>query len=90
MNQAKPIVLKLLFSIDILGNPVGLFSNIGKGFKALIHKTGSGFVRGPLEGGVGMALGTAGLIKDTLAGVAGAFDKIAGSMAKGIAALTYD
>ena len=37
-----------------------------------------------------MALGTAGLIKNTLAGVVGAFDKISGSMAKGISALTYD
>lgn len=56
----------------------------------MINKTGSGFVKGPLEGGVGMAVGTAGLIKDTLAGVAGSFDKIAGSVAKGISALTYD
>lgn len=79
-----------MFSIDILGNPVGLLTNIGEGFKQLISKTGSGFVKGPLEGGVGMAVGTAGLVKNTLAGVVGSLDKITGSVAKGISALSYD
>ncbi len=37
-----------------------------------------------------MALGKAGLIKNTLVGVVGALDKISGSMEKGISALTYD
>lgn len=37
-----------------------------------------------------MAVGTAGLVKNTLAGIVGGLDKITGSVAKGISALSYD
>ena len=82
--------MKLILSIDILGNPVGLFTNMGHNFKDLVEKTNKNFVKGPLEGGVGMALGTASLIKNTISDVIGSAEKISQSVAKGMSALTYD
>jgi len=50
-------MLKIVGSIDILGNPVGLFSGIGTGIFDLFEKPMKGFVQGPLEGGKGMIEG---------------------------------
>jgi vacuolar protein sorting-associated protein 13A/C len=37
-------------SVDVIGNPVGLFNNIGNGVTDLFEKPAEGFVKGPLEG----------------------------------------
>jgi hypothetical protein len=41
-----------LFSIDIIGNPIGLFTNLVDDIKKMKDNTGKGFVKGPLEGGL--------------------------------------
>jgi len=82
--------LKLFLSIDILGNPVGLFENIGKDFSDLANNTKEGFSNGPLEGGLGLAVGTANLLRHTMAGLLNSMDKMAGSLAKGMTAITSD
>jgi len=46
--------LSLLGSFDIIGNPVGLFSNITSGVSDLVTKPAEGFIEGPLEGGLGL------------------------------------
>ena len=54
----KESLLKQIFfligSIDLIGNPVGLFNNIGAGMQDLVMKPAEGFVKGPLEGGLGI------------------------------------
>lgn len=47
-------VLKLLGSLNVIGNPVGLFSNISTGVSDLFEKPAEGFIKGPLEGGKGI------------------------------------
>jgi vacuolar protein sorting-associated protein 13A/C len=78
----------VLGSIDILGNPVGLFSNIGTGVSDLFEKPIEGFARGPLEGGLGVIKGTGSLITNTFTGVFNSVNKITGSVGSGIAALS--
>ena len=78
----------MLGSIDILGNPVGLFSNIGTGVVDLFEKPKEGFIKGPLEGGLGIVLGTGSLIKNTLSGAFNSVDKFTGSVATGISTLS--
>ena len=58
MIRYKKSLMKQIFllmgSIDLIGNPVGLFSNIGAGMQDLVMKPAEGFVKGPLEGGLGI------------------------------------
>jgi len=89
-NNLTTEVFKLLGSINIIGNPVGLFSQIGTGVQDLIEKPMEGFIKGPLEGGVGLVQGAGSLLKHTLAGTLNSVDKITGSLGTGIASLSLD
>ena len=89
-NNLTTEVFKLLGSINIIGNPVGLFSQIGTGMQDLIEKPMEGFIKGPLEGGVGIVKGAGSLLKHTLAGTLNSVDKITGSLGTGIASLSLD
>lgn len=62
-------VLKVLGSVNIIGNPVGLIKNIMKGFVDLVDKPMTGFVKGPIEGGFGLAKGVGSLVKYSISGV---------------------
>ena len=81
-------VYKILGSIDILGNPVGLFNNISTGVDALFEKPMHGFNQGPLEGGVGIVLGAGSLLKNTVSGTFNSLNKVTGSLAGGLSSLT--
>ena len=47
-NQAIKGAFAIVGSIEILGNPVGLFRNIGDGVTDLFEKPIDGMVQGPL------------------------------------------
>lgn len=63
--------LSILGSVNIIGNPIGLFKNIGTGVTDLIEMPRDGFVKGPIEGGVGVVLGAGSLLKKTVSGTFG-------------------
>jgi vacuolar protein sorting-associated protein 13A/C len=77
-------------SMDFIGNPVVIFSNIGSGLQNLINKPKEGFVNGPLEGGLGIIQGASSLIKNTLSGSLNSLNKISGSLGVGFVGLTLD
>lgn len=77
-------MMKLIGSIEILGNPLGLVKNIGDGFYDLIDMPYEGFVKGPLEGGIGIAKGVGSLTKGVVSGTFNTVSKITGSIASGI------
>ncbi|KAL4496109.1 hypothetical protein ABPG72_015531 [Tetrahymena utriculariae] len=89
-DQAISEVLKALGSLNIIGNPVGLFQNISTGVTDLFTKPAEGFVKGPLEGGLGIMQGASSLIKNTMAGAFNSVNKITGSLSSGISALCMD
>ena len=84
----KTEILKLVFSVDIIGNPMGLLNNIGTGVTDLVEKPIEGFVQGPLEGGVGIVKGAGSLVKNIVAGTMNSFNKVTGSVATGISFLS--
>ncbi len=77
-------------SINIIGNPVGLFRNITTGVSDLFEKPAEGFIKGPLEGGVGVVIGASSLLKNTVSGTFDSLNKITGSVAGGISTLSMD
>lgn len=89
-DQAVTEVLKVFGSLNIIGNPVGLFQNISTGVTDLFTKPAEGFVKGPLEGGLGIMQGASSLVKNTMAGAFNSVNKITGSLSSGLSALCMD
>ena len=89
-DESTKTLLRIVGSVDIIGNPMGLFSNISTGVIDLIEMPVNGFVQGPLEGGKGLVAGAGSLMKNTISGTFNSVEKVTGSLASGISALTMD
>jgi len=87
-NEVTKNVFKLLGSLDIVGNPVGLFNNISTGVTDLFEKPVQGFLKGPLEGGKGLLTGAGSLVKNTVSGTFNSISKVTGSLASGVSNLS--
>ena len=74
-------MLKLVGSLDLIGNPIGLISNVGIGVKDVIVKPIEGLADGPLEMGKGLIEGTNSLVSNTVGGTFSSINKISKSMA---------
>lgn len=94
VEHYKSSVLRQLYkifgSLNIIGNPVSLFRNISTGFRDLKDKPAEGLVEGPLEFGMGLAEGTSSLIAHSVGGALNSVEKVTGTIATGLAALTFD
>ena len=82
--------LKLLGSVNIIGNPTSLIKCLGTGIKDFFFKPIEGFVVGPIEGSKGVIEGTGSLIKNTTKGIFGSASKITSAFSKGLVALAND
>lgn len=81
----------IIGSADFLGNPVGLFNNVSSGVSDLFYEPLQGFeITRPQDFGIGIAKGTASLVKKTLYGVTDTFSKFTGSVGKGLSVITMD
>jgi len=89
-DEATRSIPKLIGSLDIVGNPVGLFNNISTGVVDLVEKPMQGFLQGPLEGGVGIVMGASSLMKNTVSGTFNSIGKVTGSLASGLSNLAMD
>ncbi|KAI8333584.1 hypothetical protein BC941DRAFT_504565 [Chlamydoabsidia padenii] len=79
-------------SADLLGNPVGLFTNIGSGVGGLFYEPYQGFITSnrPQDFGIGVARGVGGLLQKTVFGLTDTLSKVTGSLGKGLAMATMD
>ncbi|VIO96842.1 Uncharacterized protein BM_BM5678 [Brugia malayi] len=90
MSQIIKQLYVLVLGLDILGNPFGLVRDLSSGVQDFFYQPFQGAVKGPEEFAEGVALGVKGLVGATVGGGAGAFSRIAGTLGKGVAALTLD
>jgi len=86
MNQ----LYKVVGSLNIIGNPLGLFRNIKTGFVDLYEKPAEGFVKGPAEWGKGLAKGAGSLVAHSVGGIFDTVSKITGTVSGGLAILVFD
>ena len=82
--------VKLFGGMEILGNPLNFFNNIGKGFQDLLTKPGEGLMQGPIEAAKGLADGATSLVKHTVNGTFNSTSKITSGISQGILYLTQD
>ncbi|KAG0748282.1 hypothetical protein G6F57_007048 [Rhizopus arrhizus] len=83
---------RVLGSIDIFGNPVGLFNTLSSGFGELFYEPYQGFVMSdrPQDLGIGIARGVGGFLKKSIFGVTDSMSRFTGSLGKGLSAATMD
>jgi len=89
-DDGAKCLLKVIGSLDIIGNPTGLLENISTGVVELIERPRDGFLEGPLEGGKGIVKGAGVLMKNTVSGTFNSIGKITGSLASGFSNLSMD
>ena len=71
---------KILFGIDILGNPIKLLDNIGSGFYELFNEPRKKFTKGPKELGIGVITGVKSFTSNIIGGTADSLGKVTGSL----------
>jgi vacuolar protein sorting-associated protein 13A/C len=90
MSQIGDQVIGVVGSLDILGNPINMFGNIGEGIYDLFYEPAKGITLGAKEFGYGLGKGSKSLAKKTVYGVSDATTKITSSVSHGVAALSMD
>ncbi|KAH3745690.1 vacuolar protein sorting-associated protein 13 family protein [Pelomyxa schiedti] len=80
----------IIGSSDLLGNPVGLFTNLSTGVMDFFYEPAQGLVTSPQAFGVGLAKGSKSLVKNTVYGLFNSLSKVTGALGKGVAALSMD
>lgn len=82
---------KILGSIDFIGNPVGLFTNVSSGVMDIFYEPYEGVIMHGGEGlGSGIAKGAASFLKKTTFGLADTVTRVTSSFGKGLSSATFD
>lgn len=81
---------KIIGSLDVLGNPVGLFNDIGTGVKDFFYEPAAAITKSPLEFTKGIVKGTSSLLSKSLHGTFNTASKVTGVFGKSIKLLTFD
>lgn len=89
-SQFQNEFFSLISHAEILGNPIGLFNNLGTGFADLFYEPAQGMINGPLSAGKGLIKGAGSLLKNTVEGTFGSVSKFTGSISSGLTVLTHD
>ena len=81
---------KLLGSVDFLGNPVAIASQIGTGLKDFFYEPSKAMMSNPQDFMKVFAKGGLSLLKNTTSAVFDGASKMTGAIAKGLARFTDD
>eukprot|EP00808_Paulinella_micropora_P000973 g79679.t1 len=80
---------KIVGSMEVLGNPVGLINNLGSGVHDAFYEPYKGLVKSPKDFALGVRKGGKSLLL-SFSGLAGSFSKISRAIGKGAAVLSMD
>ena len=82
--------MKLVGSSDLIGNPTDFVNTLGTGVKSFYYEPRDGFMKGPLQGGIGLIRGTGSLAAHVVGGIAGSVSKVTNTLNKGLLQLSGD
>ena len=87
-QQGKGQVYKIIGSIGILGNPVGLVNKLGSGITMFFYEPIQGIQQGPGHFIAGIGQGTAALVGGTVEGAFHAPAEVTAALSQGLSALS--
>lgn len=89
ITQGIQQIYKVLGATDIVGNPVGLIDNLGRGVEELYSEPFKGALTGSVSGvASGVGKGVKGFVKNTTNGVSNSLAKLSGTWYLGIKGLS--
>jgi hypothetical protein len=89
-QRALSQLYKIVFSAEILGNPIGLVNNLGSGVRDFFYEPAMGIVKSPQDFGEGIARGTLSLVHHTTFGAFDYLAKTSSALGAGVALLSLD
>lgn len=89
-HQYLSLSLNALGSAQILGNPIGLFYNVGSGVSDFFSEPAEGFMKGPAHFGMGIAKGSSSLLAHSVKGIGDSVTGITGTIGGVLAGLSFD
>ncbi|GBG34175.1 Vacuolar protein sorting-associated protein 13b [Hondaea fermentalgiana] len=89
-TQALSQLYRVIGSSELLGNPIGLVTNLGSGLRDLFYEPAQGFVQSPEAFGAGLARGTTSFVHHTALGTFDTVSKLSTSLSSGVALLSMD
>jgi vacuolar protein sorting-associated protein 13A/C len=89
-SQFQNEFFSLISHAEILGNPVGLFNNLGTGFADLFYEPAQGIINGPISSGKGLVKGAGPVGKIPIEGSFRSVSKAVGGFNEGGIALTHE
>lgn len=90
LQQGLAQLHRVVGSVDIIGNPMGLWTNLATGVEDFFYEPYQGLVRSPEEFAKGLGRGTASLLKNSVVGLFDGVSRITDSVGKGLAEATFD
>lgn len=93
LNSALGQLYRIVGSLDLVGNPVGLLSSLGVGVRDFFYEPAYAIITTPTEFkkiGRGVMKGAVSLASNTADGLLGTATNVTRSFGKGVAALTMD
>ena len=79
-NELLAQIYKIIFNMDLIGNPVNLVEGLGTGIFEFFNEPRKGLLKGPEEFGLGIAKGTRSLVSNIVGGGFKSASKITGSL----------
>ena len=73
-------IYKIIFSMDLIGNPINLVEGLGTGIYEFFNEPRKGLLKGPAEFGLGIAKGTKALVSNIVGSGFKSASKITGSL----------
>jgi hypothetical protein len=86
----KKNIFRVVGASNLLGNPAKFVTHLGTGMKEFFYLPIEGAVKGPLEAGKGIVMGTHSLVKNTVQGTFGSASKVLSTMSKGLLMIAND
>jgi vacuolar protein sorting-associated protein 13A/C len=81
---------KIVGSLDVIGNPVGLVNGLGSGVHDFFYQPVQGLVKSPKDFVGGVFQGTTSLFKSVVSGLCDSASRVTSSAARGAASATLD
>jgi len=79
-NKLLAQIYKIIFNMDLIGNPVNLVEGLGTGIFEFFNEPRKGLLKGPEEFGIGIARGTRSLVSNIVGGGFNSVSKITGTL----------
>lgn len=83
-------MLRIAASTDLVGNPYNFVNTLGSGVKNFYYEPKEGFMEGPIQGGIGVLKGTAGVVTSGTAAISGFVGSFSNSVGRGVGMLSFD